>query len=70
MTIHFILIRPAVFFFIINKRRYAVQHTTLISYHTVQHVSVRMIHHQALRFTTVKKIVSFEYAIMLLVRAH
>jgi len=36
---------------IINKQRYAVQHSTLVSHHTVLRVSVRMNSHQALLFS-------------------
>jgi len=39
----------------INKRKYAVQLNTLISYHTVLHVSVRMTLHQAIFYKTLNK---------------
>jgi hypothetical protein len=35
-----------------NRRKYGVQHNTVISYHTGLHVSVRTNYHQALLFTT------------------
>ena len=37
----------------INKRKYAVQHNTLMSYHTVPRIWVRVNHRQTLLFTTV-----------------
>ena len=38
---------------ITNKRKYAVQHNTVMSCHMVLHVLVRLKHDQVLRFRTV-----------------
>jgi len=41
---------PVVFSTIINKLKYNVQHNTLMEYHTVLHVSIRMNHYEGTSF--------------------
>jgi hypothetical protein len=50
-----------------NKRKYAVQHNTVMSYHTPLHVSVRMNHNQTILVTTILRRDTFEQVIIVLV---
>jgi len=51
--IFFILMHPAMFSCIINKRKYSVHHNTFMLCYILLHVSVRINHHQAILVTTI-----------------